>query len=311
MNAIASVSNGGNSAEMICVCICTYKRPTMLGRLLVKLQDQVTEGLFDYSIVVVDNDRSESARPIVQSIAWKFAIAHSYHVEPEQNIALVRNRAIKNANGNLVALIDDDEFPDERWLLNLYKALNQNAVDGILGPVLPDFETEPPQWVLRGRFFDRPRHPTGHVLSWDSTRTGNALLRRQIFEDNETWFDPSYASGGEDRAFFRKKIEEGCVFVWCNEAVVFETVPQKRWKRTILLKRALLRGKMALNAAESKSLSVAKSMIAAAIYTAGLPLFFVLGHHIFMKYLIKDCDHLGKVLAFFGIDLVREKYVGG
>jgi hypothetical protein len=28
-----------------------------------------------------------------------------------------------------------------------------------------------------------------------------------------------------------------------------------------------------------------------------------------MKYLVKDCDHLGKVLAFAGVDLVKEKYV--
>jgi hypothetical protein len=30
-----------------------------------------------------------------------------------------------------------------------------------------------------------------------------------------------------------------------------------------------------------------------------------------MKYLIKECDHLGKVFAFLGIDLLKEKYVGG
>jgi succinoglycan biosynthesis protein ExoM len=296
---------------MICVCICTYQRPALLSRLIFKLQEQETEGLFDYSIVVVDNDRSESARLTVESFVRKSKISPSYYLEPEQNIALVRNKAIEHAHGDLVALIDDDELPDERWLLNLYKAMAQYAVDGILGPVLPHFETKPPEWVLKGHFFDRPSHPTGHVLSWHNTRTGNALLRRKLFKDGASWFDPSYGSGGEDRDFFRRKIEEGHVFVWCNEAAVFETVPPKRWKRTILLKRALLRGKMALNSTGSKPVSVIKSAVVAAIYTAGLPLFFVLGHHIFMKYLIKDCDHIGKVMAFFGINLVRDKYVGG
>ena len=296
---------------MICVCICTYKRPALLGRLLLKLQEQNTAGLFDYSIVVVDNDRSESARLTVESTLGKLKISPVYYVEPEQNIALVRNKAIKNATGDLLAFIDDDEFPDARWLLNLYKAMAQSAADGILGPVLPVFETDPPEWVLKGRFFDRPRHPTGYVLSWSNTRTGNALLRRELFKDGENWFDPSYGSGGEDRDFFRRKIEEGRVFVWCDEAIVFETVPRRRWKRTILLKRALLRGKMALNSAGSKPVSVAKSTVAAVIYTAGLPLFFVLGHHIFMKYLIRDCDHIGKVLAYLGINPVRDKYVGG
>jgi hypothetical protein len=98
--------------------------------------------------------------------------------------------------------------------------------------------------------------------------------------------------------------------VWCNEAPAFEIIPPSRWKRTILLKRALVRGKMALNKSRSKPLSVIKSMAAVAVYTAGLPLGFLMGHHIFMRYLIKNCDHLGKVLAFFGIDWVKEKYVG-
>ena len=295
----------------ISVCICTYQRSELLGRLLSKLEAQETEGLFAYSIVIVDNDRSASARQTVQSCSLQSKIAMDYYVEPEQNIALARNKAIENAKGDFVALIDDDEFPVERWLLNSYKALNGYKSDGILGPVLPHFDEEPPRWVLKGRFFDRPTHPTGHVLDWRNTRTGNALLSRELFKEDCKWFDPVFGSGGEDRDFFRRKIEEGRVFLWCNEAPVFETVPPKRWKRTVLLRRALLRGKMAANAADSEPLSFINSVVAVAIYIACLPICLVLGHHIFMDFLIKGCDHLGKILAFFGIDLVREKYVGG
>jgi succinoglycan biosynthesis protein ExoM len=293
----------------ISVCICTYKRPELLGRLLSKLEEQKTEGLFDYSIVVADNDYSESGRPVVESRVRQSNIPITYYVEQEQNIALARNKAIENAKGDFIGLIDDDEFPGEQWLLNLYKAVNQYKSDGILGPVQPYFEADPPRWVLKGRFFDRPTHPSGHVLDWRNTRTGNALLRRELFEEDR--FNPILGSGGEDRDFFRRKIEEGHSFVWYNEAPVFETVQPERWKRRVLIKRALLRGKMALNAKGSNPLGVLKSAVAIAIYTCGLPFFLVSGHHIFMKYLVKNFDHLGKVLAFLGIDLVKEKYVIG
>jgi len=295
----------------ISVCICTYKRPELLGRLLSKLEDQETEGLFDYSIVIVDNDKFESARQTTESHAGQLKIAISYNVEPIQNISLARNKAIENAQGDFIGLIDDDEFPDVCWLLNIYKALNHYESDGVLGPVLPCFEKDPPRWVLKGRFFDRPTHPTGHILGWKNTRTGNALLRRSIFKEDRKWFDPAFGSGGEDRDFFRRKIEGGHVFVWCNEAPVFEFVPEKRWKRTVLLKRALLRGEMALNVTRSKHMSIFYSAVAIAIYTVCLPFFFVLGHHVFMKYLIKDCDHIGKVATFLGINLIKEKYVSG
>src|SRR5687767_7960826 len=53
----------------IAVCICTYKRPQMLGRLLRGLAEQETEGRFTYSIVVADNDRQESAKAVTTAFA--------------------------------------------------------------------------------------------------------------------------------------------------------------------------------------------------------------------------------------------------
>lgn len=68
---------------------------------------------------------------------------------------------------------------------------------------------------------------------------------------------------------------------------------------------------MALNTAGSKRVSVLTAGAAIVIYTSCLPLVFIMGHHVFMKYLIKNCDHLGRVFAFLGIDWVKEKYVNG
>ena len=52
--------------DHICVCICTYRRPKLLTRLLSQLQNQTTDHIFTYSVVVVDNDYSESAKKIVK-----------------------------------------------------------------------------------------------------------------------------------------------------------------------------------------------------------------------------------------------------
>ena len=40
-----------------------------------------------------------------------------YFVEPERNISLARNRSVRASKGDLIAFIDDDEFPDRDWLL--------------------------------------------------------------------------------------------------------------------------------------------------------------------------------------------------
>lgn len=297
--------------DHITVCICTYQRPDLLGQLLSKLKHQATENRFDYSIVIVDNDREQSAKRMVAQMAREMSCSIRYEVEPEQNIALARNRAVANASGKFVALIDDDEVPGERWLLSLHQTFDRYPADGVLGPVLPLFAGHPPAWVLKARLFDRPTHPTGQILTWRNTRTGNALLRRTVFEGSQIWFNPAFGSGGEDRDFFRRAIEKGHVFVWCNEAAVHETVAPARWRRSVLLKRALLRGKMAHNRGEPGGRGIMASVVAVLVYSAGLPLFLVLGQHVFMQYLIKGCDHLGKILAFLGIDPVKKKYITG
>ncbi len=294
----------------VSICICTYKRPELLGPLFSKLSKLRSDGLFDLNVIIVDNDSSESARQIVEYHANDGDMEISYFVEPVQNISLARNRAIKNSSGELVALIDDDEFPEDDWLTNLYRCMIENKADGILGPVLPHFAEAPPAWVLKGRLFERPTHKTGCVLDWRNTRTGNVLLKRKIFENNDNWFDPEFGSGGEDRDFFRRKIAEGYTFKWCNEAPVYEIIPSGRWSKSVLLKRALIRGKMALNSRqEGKIAGVLRSIMACFVYTLGLPFFYLMGEHIFMKYLIKNCDHMGKVLAFLGYDPVKEKYI--
>ena len=297
----------------ICICICTYKRPKLLGNMLRKLDEQKTGGLFDYSIAIVDNDALESARETVENHGRQSKIAISYDVEPHQNIALARNKAIQVSKGDYIGFIDDDEFPDSRWLLNLYTAVNRHKAAGVLGPVLPYFEKKPPRWVLKGRFFDRSTHVSGYVLDWQNTRTGNALLNKAIFKEDPIWFRPEYGSGGEDRDFFRRKIEQGNVFVWCNEAPVFEIIRPERWRKKVLIKRALLRGKMALNITESRTKGIFISGAAIIVYSLSLPLLFVLspviGYGVFMGYLIKDCDHLGKIMAQLNINLVKEKYV--
>jgi succinoglycan biosynthesis protein ExoM len=299
------------TSDHISVCICTYKRPQMLAHALEGVALQTTEDRFSFEVIVIDNDNRRSGEDVIKEFQENNAIKIVYGCEPKQNIALTRNQAIRNACGNFIAFIDDDEFPCERWLLRLYNDIKRYNSDGILGPVVPYFEKEPPKWVLKGRIFERPTHPTGFVMGWRNTRTGNALIKKELFRNGDKWFDPAFGSGGEDRDFFKRMIKEGKVFVWSNEALVFETIPPTRWKRTVLTKRALLRGKTALNSKDSGFRNILKSACAIAVYGICMPLFFVVGHHVFMKYLIKCCDHLGKVLAFVGIDLVKEKYVGG
>ena len=126
------------SRPHITVCICTYQRPALLLRLLEKLREQTTsvesptsdfrpptsdaqassdlrpptsDFRFTLSVVIADNDATESARSTVETFAASAPFPVKYCVEPRKNIALVRNHAIAHATGDYIACLDDDEFP--------------------------------------------------------------------------------------------------------------------------------------------------------------------------------------------------------
>lgn len=289
--------------------MCTFKRPALLAGLLRELVQQASDWRFTYSIVVVDNDSQESARETVDLLQRLNPGAIEYFVEAEQNIALARNRAVAHASGDFVALIDDDEIPSDGWLLRMHAALIKYGADGVLGPVKPRFEIRPPQWVTKSCLFQRPCHETGHVLDWTQTRTGNALIRRPVLNEVAGPFNQNFGSGGEDLDFFRRAIHLGKVFVWCNEATVYEIVSEERTRLSFQLRRALLRGKASLANPSCQASEILKSLAACVSYTILLPVFLLMGWHVFIKYLIKDFDHIGKLLAFCGIDVIKEKYV--
>ncbi len=296
------------TASHISVCICTYKRPHLLRRLLDELAAQDTGGQFTFSIVIVDNDQARSAEAVTLDFAACAPIPVEYCVESRQNISLARNKAIENSRGDFIAFIDDDEFPTPSWLLTLFKTLHERNVDGVLGPVKPHFEQGAPQWVVKGKFYDRPSYPTGFVIDRQKGRTGNVLLRRRIFAAGEPPFRPEFRTG-EDQDFFGRMIQKGHVFIWCDEAVAYEVVPPLRWKRAFMLRRAMLQGASSFLNPNHRVLNVAKSIIAVPLYTAALPFALLLGHHRFMTLLVKLFDHLGKLLAMMGINAVKEEYV--
>jgi GT2 family glycosyltransferase len=213
----------------------------------------------------------------------------------------VRNHAIVQSGCEFIAFIDDDEFPESDWLLQLYLALERYGCAGVLAPVRPHYPAGTPKWVIKGGFFERPEHDTGFVMPWQECRTGNVLFKRKILPLGEDPFRAEFGTGGGDVDFFRRMIAAGHTFIWCREAAVHETVIPSRWSRRVLLKRALLRGRNSLRHPKGRKMALTKAAVAIPIYALALPFLYIIGHHHFMRYMVKLCDHTGRLLAAFGI----------
>lgn len=298
--------------EHVCICIPTYKRPFLLNRLLKSVSEQNINDNITFSVVVIDNDRTGSAKQIVNNYKIR-GLDISYNVEPVKNIAIARNRAIKMSKGQYVVFIDDDEFPEKKWLLLLYNAIKKYDADGVLGPVKPFFEDGTPKWLIKSGICTRPSYFTGKLLNAAQTRTGNVIFDRKIFIEKGLFFDPSFGlSGGEDTDFFRRAIKCGLKFVWCQEASVFENVPPERWTRKFYMKRAYLRGRVNHFAFREKGKLIKtailiKSFLAFSAYSISIPLIFPLGDRVRMKLFDRYFHHVGRLATAVGINVLDRR----
>ncbi len=299
--------------DHISVCVPTLRRDKMLERLLRNLALQDSAGLFDFSVVVVDNDASGPAKETVMRLKKELNLDIVFDIEPEQTIPAARNHALRLARGDYIGIIDDDEFPPRNWLMTLYRAIQTFDVDGALGPVHPFFEGKPPKWLLKSRFCERPIHRTGTLLRWDQTRTGNVLIKKEVFDKHNLFFDLTFKTGGSDREFFKHAMRAGCRFIAVEEAPVYEIVPPERWVKSYYLKRAFVNGYNAYkNSFDGKPelsqvTTLLKSTIAVFLYTMVAPFSALLGSHVMMNCLERGCHHLSRLFAMLGIQLVKKR----
>jgi succinoglycan biosynthesis protein ExoM len=251
----------------VSICVATYARPQGLARLLGSLvRLKLPEGL-RYELIVVDNDAAGSAAAVIQR--YVDALPIRAFVEPEQNIACARNRALAAARGEWLAFLDDDESACEDWLVAYWNCAAEGSADGWFGPVLPERERGAP--AASAALRARRTFATGTRLGLPDLRTGNAFVRRSLFAGRR--FDPAFGrSGGSDTELFGTSLRGGADFRWCAEASVSELVPRERERLAYVARRAFRGGVVATRLARRWQPGFAADLARAARALAALPL---------------------------------------
>lgn len=98
------------AAVTISVAVCTRDRPEQLERLLVSLAGQTER---PHEVLIVDN--APSTERTRQIVGERFADCR-YVLEPVQGLDFARNRALREASGEVVAFIDDDAVAAADWV---------------------------------------------------------------------------------------------------------------------------------------------------------------------------------------------------
>lgn len=237
-----SVPESVRDMPSVAICVATHRRPLGLERLFKGLDTLEFNRCSPRSvtIVVVDNDPARSAQKTCEAVRDASRWPIEYVSEPRRGIPFARNASViaaRRLGAELLAFIDDDEVPEPGWLDQLLVVMLDTRAGIVTGPVLPAFEGAVPEWIKRGGFFDRERHPTGTVQ--DRAVTGNVLLRTDLLAAMPTPFDERRPlSGGTDTHLFRRLIIGGHRIAWADDAIVHEFNPSARLTANWLLRRA-------------------------------------------------------------------------
>jgi succinoglycan biosynthesis protein ExoM len=225
----------------VVVTLCTRERPELLRECLSSLADQERAPGVQYSLVVVENDDRPQSREMVEGFAKERGLLHvTYSHEPRLGIPFARNRALAIAleqDPDWIGFIDDDEVASPNWLTNFVRAATSVPCDVFQGPVEYLYPASTPAWKPLSK---RKHQATGLVLR--TAATSNTFMRARIARRDGLGLrfnEDMRFTGGSDNEYFYRAADLGARICWMNDAVVSESVPEKRTTLRWQLERSL------------------------------------------------------------------------
>lgn len=135
-NSVGADASGCSAAAVnITVAIPTYNGARRLPAVLDQLQQQQGLETISWEIIVCDNNSCDRTVAVVHGYQqhWAGPAPLRYRFEPRQGAAFARQRAVEEAQGELVAFLDDDNIPATDWLSQVWQFAQQHPEAGAFG----------------------------------------------------------------------------------------------------------------------------------------------------------------------------------
>ncbi len=219
------------------VIIATYNRADELVKTLESLKGLESSG--PWEVVIVDNNSSDSTREVVLNRVESFPVPLRYVMEKEQGRSAALNAGIRIAQGEILAITDDDVRVDPMWLRNAEQALDRLGCDYVGGKALPIWSGRVPKWMPnRGgkhwgviALLDYGPEP---IEFGQKVPLGvNMVFRRECFEraglwDNSIGRKAGTLLGQEVREWAQRARAAGLRGFYSPDLVVHHVIPEDR-----------------------------------------------------------------------------------
>jgi len=223
---------------LVTVAICTWNRALLLERTLERMIDLQIPSEVKWELLVVDNNCSDNTDKVLDKFLDRLPLRKVF--EEKQGHSHARNRAIKEAQGELLLWTDDDVLVDEHWIANYVQVATEfPAASFFGGNVEPWFERPCPPWMqshlnLIGAVYAIREAPTDGTTVERSYLPFGANMAFRTEALREFPFNPEYGrvasslrSGDETDVLYRM-MDSSKHGIWVRSASVKHFIPAQR-----------------------------------------------------------------------------------
>ena len=132
---------------MVSIAICTYNNARKLEAVLESLRGLICPPALEYEILVVDNNSRDETKAVVERSQAIWGQRLRYIFEGTQGLSHARNRALKEAAGDIVSYIDDDVKVDPGWLAAVAAAFEEYSAAVVGGKSYLIYPSQRPAWL--------------------------------------------------------------------------------------------------------------------------------------------------------------------
>ncbi len=232
-------------ALKISIIIGTYSKERYddLVDLLEKIRSQTYDNI--ETIVVADNNR-ELYNMLVERHRDIKVVLNLEQI----GLSCTRNVGVNNATGDIIAFIDDDAVPDNKWAENIARTFDSNysEIGAVTGSLFPQWRTKndsvvwfPKElfWMIGCSYTMTPDHRCEVERGFGS----NMAIKKDIFDkvglfNTELGVKGKKWVGGEDTDMYLKIKNSGKKIIFSPNIIVFHKINPSKISFINLIKRA-------------------------------------------------------------------------
>ena len=230
----------------ITVVLCTYNRHQSLQSALNSVAASVLPESVEWEVLVVDNNSSDQTRKVAEKFCSRYPGRFRYLFEAQQGKSHALNTGIREAQGSILAFMDDDVTVHPSWLQNLTAPLHTDEWVGSGGRIVPEWSFSPPRWLLTNSTYAAgplvgfdPSPNAGHLK--EAPIGTNMAFRREMFEKygyfrTDLGPRPGSEIRNEDTEFGDRLISGGERLRYEPSALVFHPVTSNRINKDYFLR---------------------------------------------------------------------------